>query len=334
MRAGGFAAVLALALAAPAFAKDALPRAPDGHPDLNGVWSNASVTQLNRLPGVAKLVVTEAEAQAMAKANGMVRRAEADARPSKLDDNLLADRNTEAGYNAFWMDPGMTLAKVRGEYRTSWIVTPSNGQLPLNDRGRAQARLGPARQRAAPRGPEDLAPNDRCLIGSRGSGGPGMLNNLYNNSYQIVQTRDVVAIVIEMVHDVRIIPIFPTKAKARSSHRPAALKLWLGDSVGWWEGDTLYVETINVHPEQGAYGPILLSQDGGVTESFRRVSADQIDYAFVVFDPVYYTEPWRAEMSLNAMTGQVYEYACHEGNYALSGMLAGARAEEAKAAGR
>jgi hypothetical protein len=330
MRLGGIA--VALMLASPAAARDAVPRALDGHPDLSGTWSNASITQLNRPPGVSKLVLTEAEALAMAKASGNVRRAEADARPTNVNAGAPTDGNTEAGYNAFWLDPGMTLARVNGEYRTSWIVEPANGQIPLTERGRAQSRLGPARQRAAPNGPEDLAPNDRCIIGSRGSGGPGMLNNLYNNSYQIVQTAGAVAIDIEMVHDVRTIPIFATKAAAQAGHRPAALKLWLGDSVGWWEGETLVVETTHVNPEQGGYGPILLSDAGVVTERFRRVSGDQIFYAFEVSDPVYYTQVWRAEMSLNAMKGQVYEYACHEGNYAMEGMLAGARSDEAKAA--
>jgi hypothetical protein len=139
-----------------------------------------------------------------------------------------------------------------------------------------------------------------------------------------------VIIVVEMVHDARIIPIAASKAEAK--HRPAAIKPWLGDSVGWWEGDTLVVENTHVNPEQGGYGPILLSDAGVVTERFRRASADQIFYAFEVSDPVYYTQAWKAEMSLNAMKGQVYEYACHEGNYAMTGILAGARSDEAKAA--
>ncbi len=167
-------------------------------------------------------------------------------------------------------------------------------------------------------------PWDRCLISSRGTGGPGMLNNLYNSNYQIVQTPGAVAIVVEMVHDVRTIPLFPGKAAAQGGHGPAALHPWLGDSVGWWEGDALVVETVNVHPEQGT-GPIYLSPQGRVTERFTRVSADQIFYEFAVEDPAYYSRPWRAEMSLTARKDQIYEFACHEGNYAMSGILAGAR---------
>jgi hypothetical protein len=297
------------------------------------VWSNASITSLNRPASTPKLVVSEAEAEAIAKGSPRVRQAEADAKPSNLSDNLLNDRNTDAGYNAFWLDPGMTLAKVNGQYRTSWVVEPANGQVPFTELARTRARASAARQRDPPKGPEDMAPNDRCLIGSRGSGGPGMLNNLYNNNYQIVQTKDAVAIWIEMVHDVRTIPIFPSKAAAQAGHRPAALKLWLGDSVAWWEGEVLVVETTNVNPEQGAYGPIFLSDRGRVTERFQR-SGEQIFYAFEVEDPVYYTAAWKAEMSLSPMKAQVYEYACHEGNYALADMLAGARADEARSAGR
>ncbi len=325
---------LILAQAAAPPAAPAVPRTADGHPDLNGVWSNASITQLNRPNGVSALVVSEAEAKRMAAASGNVRRAEADARPTAASVGAPSDGNTEAGYNAFWLDPGMTLAKVNGQYRTSWIVSPANGQLPTTPLAQSLARRSFARQRNAPQGPEDLAPNDRCIIASRGSGGPGMLNNLYNNNYQIVLTRDWIAIDIEMVHDVRSIPIFKSKAEAQAHHRPAALQLWLGDSVAWWEGDALFVETTHVNPEQGAYGPIFLSAGGVVTEQFRRVSADQIFYAFDVVDPVYYTQPWRAEMSFNALKGEVYEYACHEGNYAMEGILRGARADEAKAAAR
>jgi len=323
--------VLAQAAAPPSPAQ-AVPRTAEGHPDLNGVWSNASITLLNRPRGVDALVVDEAEARRMAASSGNVRRAEADAKPTAATVGAPTDGNTEAGYNAGWLDPGMTLAKVNGTYRTSWIVNPANGQLPTKPAAEALARRSFARQRNTPQGPEDLAPNDRCIIGSRGSGGPGMLNNLYNNNYQIVLTRNAVAIDIEMVHDVRIIPIFRSKAEAQARHRPAALQLWLGDSVAWWEGDALMVETTHVNPEQGAYGPIFLSADGVVTESFRRVSADQISYAFDVVDPAYYTQPWRAEMSFNALNGQVFEYACHEGNYAMEGILRGARDDEARAA--
>jgi hypothetical protein len=310
------------------------PRAADGHPDLSGVWSNASVTKLTRASG-SKLTLTAAEAKQRATSDPMVRRQAADAAPSDAAEGAPAPGNP-GGYNAFWLDPGSTYGQVKGEYRTSWIVDPADGQLPLSDAGKALVREANAFARAAdvPANPEGLEPWDRCVISSRGSGGPGMLNNIYNSNLQIVQTPGSVAIVIEMIHDARNIPVFPSRAAAQAGHGPAVLARWLGDSVGWWEGDTLVVETINVNAEQGRAGPIFLTPKARVTERFSRASAGQIFYEFQVEDPVYYTRPWRAEMSLNALKEQLFEYACHEGNYALVGILSGVRsAEKASASG-
>src|SRR6185312_6580278 len=200
------------------------------------------------------------------------------------------------------------------------------GQLPLSDAGRKlvqQARAERAAHLYA--GPEYLPLPERCMIGFSGAGGPGMLNTIYNNNYQIVQTPDAVVIDVEMVHDARTIPLFKDRAEALAHHRPAELAPWLGDSVGWWEGDTLVLDTVNVNPEQGRTGPIYLSSRARVTERLTRVSPSQIFYEFKVEDPVYYTQPWRAEMALNARKENVYEYACNEGNYAMVGILGGAR---------
>jgi hypothetical protein len=324
------ALALALFIAGPAWAAGEVPRAPDGHPDLSGVWSNASVTKLTRLRGVDALVVSADQAKALAKQDAMVTRLANDAGPSM---NLDAPKagNDPGGYNGFWFDPGTTLGLVKGQYRTSWIVDPADGRLPLSENGRkliAEHRAVHDSDRA-PAGPEAMEPWDRCIIGSRGSGGPGMLNNIYNSNYQIVQTPGSVAIVVEMIHDARTIPVFADAAAARAAHKPAALHPWLGDSVAWWEGPALVVETINVHPEEGAAGPIFLSPQAMVTERLTRVSAKQILYQFAVEDPAYYTQTWRAEMSLNAGPAQIYEYACHEGNYALVDMLSAARKSEA-----
>jgi len=332
------AALLALAAPAAAWAAPAAkwvaPRAADGHADLSGVWSNASVTKLTRLPGTHTLTISEAEAKALGKSNPVVRRLDADAEATNASEGAPVVGGDPGGYNAFWLDPGRTLGRVKGEYRTGWIVDPADGQLPFSAAGKALVAKANAYSRAAdtPSDPEDLEPWDRCLISSRGSGGPGMLNNIYNSNYQIVQTPGSVAIVVEMIHDARAIPIYPTKAAAQAAHGPAVMHLWLGDSVGWWEGDTLVVETINVNAEQGRAGPIFMTPKGRVTERFTRASADQIFYAFEVEDPTYYTKPWRAEMSLNALKDQVYEYACHEGNYALVDILRGMRAGEGKPA--
>jgi hypothetical protein len=321
-----------LALAAPLLIAAGPPRAADGHPDLSGVWTNASVTRLTRAPGV-KLVVSAAEAAAIAKRDALVARLEADAGPSKTPDRPPAPGGDPGGYNGFWFDPGRSLAVVKGEHRTSWIVDPPDGRLPLSPAGlRLAAASLEAHQTDLAAGPEALMPWDRCLISSRGSGGPGMLNNIYNSNYQIVQTPGALAIVVEMIHDVRTVPIFAGKAAAQAGHGPAALHPWLGDSTGWWEGEALVVETVNINPEQGRTGPIYLSPQARVTERFSRVSDRQILYEFKVEDPAYYSQPWRAEMSLNTGPKQLYEYACHEGNYALPGILAGARKEQAAGA--
>jgi hypothetical protein len=325
------AAGLAALLAAP-LARAAPPRTADGRPDLSGVWTNASVTKLTR-PAGAPLVVSPSQAAAIARGDPIVRLIARNAKRSNPNDGLLADGNTGEGYNTFWIEPGQTLAVVKGQHRTSWIVDPPDGQLPLSAGGRQRIAAARAAHRTElAEGPEALMPWDRCLIGSRGSGGPGMLNNIYNSNYQIVQTPGAVAIVVEMIHDVRTIPIFASKAAAQAGHAPAALHPWLGDSTGWWEGEALVVETVHVNPEEGASGPIYLSADGRVTERFSRASDGEIFYAFTVEDPAYYTRPWRAEMTLSRRSDQLYEYACHEGNYAMTGVLAGARKEQGEAA--
>jgi hypothetical protein len=330
------AAVLACSLAVGAAAQAAdkpysPPRTSYGKPDLTGVWSNASVTNLTRAPGVAALVVDKAQAAKLAKDSPFQKLAAAEEGPSNFNDNLLKDGNSDRGYNTFWIDPGQSLANVQGQYRTSWIVEPANGQMPLSDAGKKL--LGEYRAERTKNlfaGPEFLPVSERCLIGFTGAGGPGMLNTIYNNNYQIVETPDAVVIDVEMVHDARVIPLFKSKAEALAHHRPAAMPVWLGDSVGWWDGDTLTIDTVNVNPEEGRTGPIYLSDKGHVTERFTRVSATQILYQFQVDDPVYYTQSWKAEEALNARKERVFEYACHEGNYAMAGILGGARSQEAQ----
>ena len=307
-----------------------VPRAADGHADLSGVWSNASITKLTRLPGTKSLVIGEAEAKALGANNPMIKRLDADAERTNANEGAPVVGGDPGGYNSFWLDPGRTLGLVKGEFRTSWIVDSPDGQLPMSPAGKALVAKAFDYARAAdtPANPESLEPWDRCLISSRGSGGPGMLNNIYNSNYQIVQARGSVAIVIEMIHDARGVTVYPGKAAAQAAHGPATLNLWLGDSVGWWEGDTLVIETINVNGEQGRAGPIFLTPQGRVTERLTRVSPAQIFYEFQVEDPTYYTRPWRAEMSLNAMKDPLFEYACHEGNYALPDIMSGVRAAE------
>lgn len=322
------AALLTLALSATAQTPYSPPRTSGGKPDLQGVWSNQSLTNLSRTPNM-KLSVTKDEAKELVKDNPWILLAQSEEGASKLNDGLLDDKNNDRGYNTFWIDPGVEFATVKGEIRTSWIVDPADGRVPVSPAGqKARADASAPKRATMYQGPETLPIAERCLIGFTGAGGPGMLNTIYNNNYQIVQTKDSVMILVEMVHDARIIPIVADRAAVK--HKPNVITPWLGDSVGWWEGDTLVVETVNVNPQQGAQGQIILSPQAKVTEKFSRVADKQIFYEFIVDDPIYYTQTWRAEQSLNKREESVYEYACHEGNYAMEGILGGARILEAQ----
>jgi hypothetical protein len=289
-----------------------------GAPDLQGFWSNSSFTGMQRPAGADKLVLNEQEAAALAKRNvySGARRQEAGA--SKVDEKssqeLLADKNPSRGYNTFWMDPGQSYAKVKGEYRSSWITDPPDGRIPYTERGiRANTRG------AAYDGPESRSLSERCIMSFTGSYGPVIGNGMYNNTLQIVQSPNSVMILAEMIHDARVIPI--VKSKTDVKHGPTAIPKWGGDSVGWYEGDTLVVETVNSHPRQRSY----ISPAGKVTERFTRWSDRQILYQFTVEDPTLYKQTWGGEESLNTSREPLYEYACHEGNYGLTGILAGAR---------
>jgi hypothetical protein len=307
------------------------PRGPDGKPDFNGIWSNSSVTRIVRPPGVTKLVVSREEAETIVNANPFQQWIRSEDRPSNIDDDLLKDKNTDAEFNAFWFEQGDFLAKVKGEYRTSWIVEPDDGRVPYSaDAKKHMAAARAENQQRLFQGPEALPLYERCLVGVGFPGGPGMLNPPYNSNYQIVQTPQTVMIVVEMVHDARIIRLFKDRKTAQASHGPPQLELWFGDSVGWWEGDTLAVEIANVNPRQGAAGPLYLSEKGKVTERFTRVSPTEILYEFEVEDPAFYTQPWHVEQTLNKIKGPIYEFACHEGNYGMENILRGARSEDAR----
>jgi hypothetical protein len=224
------------------------------------------------------------------------------------------------GYNAFWLDHGRHYATVKGEIRSSWLTEPANGRLPTKPAaGRAQNAGG----FGTFDGPETRPLAERCIVSYSRSAGPVMQNSLYNNNYQIVQAPGHVMIDVEMNHDVRVIPI--VKSKADVKHTPGAIQPWFGDSIGWYEGDTLVVETTNVNPRQRAQ----MSPAGVMTERFSRWSDAEILYEFEVNDPEFYTQVWKGEMVLNKSKEPLYEYACHEGNYALHGILAGARVQEA-----
>jgi hypothetical protein len=299
------------------------PRTPEGAPDLQGVWTNVSLTTLLRSQQFKTNVVSREVAEQVARQ----RAAQMERSLAPTDPNAPAPPagGNVGGYNSFYGDSGEQLARVKGEYRTTWLVDPADGKLPYTARGEQIFQQTAKIARENFDGPEVRPMAERCIIGYGSTGGPPMINVLYNNQYQIVQTRDTVVILVEMNHDARII-------RLNGKHLPRQVRPWLGDSVGRWEGDTLVVETTNFNPGESLrlnYNQsFYISTAGKVIERFKRVSPTEILYEFTVEDPDIYSKPWRAEMAMTASTGQLFEYACHEGNYALPGILAGARKEE------
>ena len=325
LRPGLFAVALA-ALAAPAFAQNyKAPRTAYGQPDLQGVWSNATITPLTRPAKFGdRLVLTPEEAAAQEQSNrDQVARADAPTPPDlKVTDLKNADCGADGisgfncGYNQGWKDPGTSVIDFNGEKRTSILTSPANGQFPARSKEAMERRRS---RGGGTDGPEARALGERCILSFGSSAGPPMLPLMYNNTYQIVQTKDEVLIEVEMVHDTRIV-------RLNAKHHPSNLKTWMGDSIGWWEGDTLVIETINMRPEQGIYGGS--SERLKVTEWLTRIGPNKIRYKFTVDDPGSYAAPFSGEVAFNAAKGPIYEYACHEGNYAMEGILAGARAAE------
>lgn len=311
-------------------------------PDLNGTFTNMSLTGLTRPEGVEPLVVNADLAQQIADGTPI-----AGIAPGDFDESAPAETPDGAppagsidfglrGYNSFWTDPGSQLANVMGEFRTSYIIDPPNGQIPrleepLVDLDRKSFGYRYLTGIGDNSGPEALPLAERCLIGFGNTAGPGMMGTLYNSTYQFVQTNEYVTILVEMAHDARIIPTFDSEEEARANRRPAVLQQWFGDSVGWYEGDTLIVETVNINPQQMQQSSVPISAAGKITERFTRYSDTEIVYQFTVDDSNLYSQPWTAELSFHATDGRLYEYACHEGNYAMPGILAGARRAEREA---
>jgi hypothetical protein len=304
-----------------------LPRTEWGVPDLQGTWSIATQTNLERAARFDGRLVISSEDAARIEAL-VAARNEASLAPSDPSREAPSAGRNVGGYNTFWMDPGERLAVVDGEIRTSILVDPADGQLPYSAQGRENFQAAMTRRESYD-GPEVRPLGERCVVGFGSTGGPPKLPVLYNNLTEIVQTRDYVVLLAEMNHDARIIRL--------NAEFPAfSFNPWSGDSIGQWEGDTLIVETTNFHPQQGLrsslehrfYG----STEMQVTERFTRVSEDVILYQFTVSDDENYTQSWSGELPMNRTEDQVFEYACHEGNYALPGILAGARRAEVEGA--
>lgn len=294
------------------------PRIVNDKPDLQGTWSNASITTLERNVRYTGSTLSDDE---------VIRATDVHPQNVRLatDDNMVAgqlpdgtDLGRGRGYNAFWIDPGTKFGNINGEHRTAWIVDPGDGRIPYNEAGRAR-KAALREKNSSFDGPETRPLAERCISTGLRTG-PPMINGLYNNNYEFVQTEDYIVLRTEMISHARIIPI-------NSEHKMAALAPMFGESVAHWDGDTLVVETTNFSPMQEE-AAISLTSSGQVVERFTRVSEEQIVYEFTVDDPEYYSQPWHGELSFLSTPSKVYEFACHEGNYAMSGILAGARRAE------
>jgi hypothetical protein len=323
-------------LATTASAADRQPqslRDGDGAPDLEGAWSNATLTPMQRPAAMGeRKVFTPAE---IAKIEGDEAAARAEGnRPIDPTVTRIEGANYKlpgidgAAYDLAFIDPGWRVMRVGGEPRNSLITTP-NGRppaaragAPLATQGRGESIFSdyPGKND----NPENRSLGERCIIGFGRTAGPPMLPGLYNNTYQIVQGRESVAILVEMVHDTRIV-------RLNSSHRTDGLRPWMGDAIGRYEGQTLVVETTNIprlQAFQGAWEQLK------VTERFTRVGRDRLRYAFQVEDPSVWDSAWGGEYEFSTAEGRVYEYACHEGNYGLMNIMAGARTDDGTLAQR
>jgi hypothetical protein len=284
------------------------PRTADGRPDLQGIWSNASLTPFERPREFAgKEFFTKEEADAYGKK--VLEQSNRDRRGASPEEDV------GGAYNEAWFDRG---SKIASNLRTSIVVEPADGKVPpLTPAAREAAAARAAVQRRAPEAPEDFPLPVRCIVWP--TSGPPMVPAGYNNNYQIVQTRDSIAIQAEMIHDVRIIPL------DGRPHLPSVLRQWMGDSVGHWEGDTLVVDTTNFTDKTHFRGS---DQNLHVVERFTRTGPDTLMYRFTIDDPTAFTKPWTGEIAMSRTPGPIYEYACHEGNYSLGFMLSAARAKE------
>jgi hypothetical protein len=274
---------------------------------LDGTWTNASLTRLQRPPALKSVILSEADAVAWETA------------PHGMD---RADPVGQA--DSEWIEGSQKLARIDGHPRAAWIVDPPDGRMPM--RPELPPRIAAAQAEDARRlaNPEDRGASERCLLGPAGAGAAPILNTAYNSNLQIVQTPGYVVLVTEMNHEARIVPLDASRRPSPEAHA------WTGESVGHWEGRTLVVTTTGFRAEAALRAPtqLWLSPHANVVERFTRTSPNEIRYVFTIDDPDTYTRPWRAEMVLTATKGRLLEFACHEGNYSLPNILAGARAEE------
>src|SRR3954471_4278683 len=322
--------------------KSPIPRMEDGHPDLQGTYDIATLTPIERQGG-SPLVLTDEEAKKLerdvaARKNYQARPIEADrSAPPVGGDGSQGAAGNVGGYNSFWIDSGSQYSVVDGRKRASILIDPPDGRVPQLT---PEARQRVARNLNRPTSdqtareddpgfegngayddPERRPLGERCLMGFGSTSGPPVLPNyFYNNLHQIVQTADTVMILTEMVHDARIV-------RMNAEHLPPTVRKWMGDSVGRWDGDTLVVDTTNFTDKTRFRGS---TPNLHIVERFTRVDARNLLYRFTIEDPETWTRAWTGEYTWPATDELLYEYACHEGNYALGNILRGARVKEAE----
>ncbi len=342
-------------LTLPAFGAegDDVLRTASGHPDFSGTYDAATLTPLQRPEEFGEnLELTPEQANAITETErlrvldrehnrGPVGEAPpaGGAPPVGVGEEFRerGGAGNVGGYNNFWTDRGTDVYTIDGKFRTSIITDPRNGRMPpmteeAIERGRVRRGLRRPNDGSAwwlevdgpgpYDGPESLGIAERCVLGFTGAA--PTFPSLYNNYKTIVQTEDYVMILIEMVHDARIV-------RMNSSHPPAEVKKWLGDSIGWWEGDTLVVDTTNFHPQTRLRGG---TENTHVVERFTRKADGNLLYRFTMEDDATWTEPWSGEYIWRSSDSRLYEYACHEGNYAMGNIMRGARLLESEAGKR
>ena len=303
-------------------------RLSDGHPDLQGVWDFRTATPLERPAAFADRETLTDEEAAIVEAGAARFQDAADAPPQE---------GNVGAYNAFWLDFGTTVGQDR---RTSLVVDPPDGRIPSPAAG-VERQVGsldedlpgarPVRLRSAgigADGPEDRGLAERCLLGF--NSGPPMMPSAYNNNMQLIQTSDYVVILNEMVHDARIVPL------DGRPHLPGHIRHWTGDSRGHWEGDMLVIETRNFTDKTASFDPSALTAVGTgatlrLTERFTRVGEETLMYEYTVDDAETFSQPFTVALPMRLSDVPIYEYACHEGNYGMMNLLAGARAAEGSA---
>ncbi len=291
-----------------------------GVPDLRGIWDFRTITPLERPRDMAeKQVLTQAEADEL-EARTAQRRVEADT--LAIPERCVGSPNfvdCVGSYNQLWFDRGTEVLEDR---RTSLIVDPPDGRIPsLTPEAQNRADAIAEIRRRPPRGPEDRRVGARCIVGF--NSGPPMSPSAYNNNMQLFQAPGYVAILNEMVHDARIIPL------DGRDHLPSHIRQWMGDSRGRWDGDALVVETTNLTDQTMFKGS---GKNMRVVERFKRLDADTLLYEYTIDDPESFVHPWTAVFPMRKTALPIYEYACHEGNYSMFNLLSGARAEEKAAA--